>query len=100
MNRDNKISLEVWDGYFQDDDRISIYLNNELIEENLVLRNDKQVIALPQDKSKYLLKIVALNEGSSGINTVNFRLKNSSEVKEFVSMLRKGESFSIDFKKE
>ncbi|MEQ8358081.1 MAG: hypothetical protein RH860_01245 [Cytophagales bacterium] len=100
VNRDNKISLEVWDGYFQDDDRISIYLNNELIQENLVLRNDKQVIALPQDKSKYLLKIVALNEGSSGINTVNFRLKNSSEVKEFVSMLRKGESFSIDFKKD
>lgn len=100
VNRDNKISLEVWDGYFQDDDRISIYLNDELIEENLVLRNDKQAIALPQDKSKYLLKIVALNEGSSGINTVNFRLKNSSEVKEFVSMLRKGESFSIDFKKD
>ncbi len=100
VNRDNKISLKVWDGYFQDDDRIAIYLNDELIEENLVLRNDKQVIALPQDKSKYRLKIVALNEGSSGINTVNFRLKSSSEEREFVSMLRKGESFSIDFKKE
>lgn len=94
------LTIEVWDGNIQDNDEIAIYLNDELKREKVVLRHKKALIDLPPNESKFRVKIVALNEGLSGKNTLNFRLRNAGTDKEYISVLRKGESFIIDFRKE
>jgi hypothetical protein len=45
------------------------------------------------------LKIVAVDEGSTGINSVYFTVKNVLGVKEFSSLLKKGEAFNLEFKR-
>lgn len=92
------IVMEVWDSGIQDSDLIAIYLNDKIIEEKIFLTNEKTIIKLPTGSDSFKLKIVALNEGHVGINTFHFRLKNVGNNKDYISELRKGESFVIDFK--
>jgi len=92
------LAIEVWDGDHQDNDEIAIYLNDKL-QRKVVLMHKKTVINLLAKGDKFRLKIVALNEGRSGKNTLNFRLKNASTNKDYASELKKGESFAIDFRK-
>jgi hypothetical protein len=95
----NGLTLEVWDGDLQDNDEIAIYLNNVLKRNKIVLMHKKTIIDLPPNNQNFKIKIVALNEGRSGKNTINFKLKNAGTGKDYVCELKKGESFIIDFKK-
>ena len=70
-----------------------------LIKENVVLKNRKAIIELPDNKESFRLKIVALNEGSVGINTLNFKFKDATNNNEYVSKLKTGEFFFIEFSK-
>ena len=92
-----KIILEVWDGSKEDNDVISIYFNDHLIEENLIIKNDKRKISIPFSVEKGTLKIVAINEGESATNTVNFLLKNGNELNSFTSILKEGEKVLVEF---
>lgn len=94
--KSNEIVFDVWDGSKEDDDRVSIYFNNELVEENLAIKNLKQTIKLPFKKG--VLKVVALNQGTKGQNTVDFLLKDSGEVTHLRSVLNEREFVLIEFK--
>lgn len=96
----NDLTIEVWDGDLQDNDEIAIYLNDVLKREKVILKHIKTTIALPSKENKFSLKIVALNEGRSGKNTLYFSLKNAGTDKVYVSNLKKGESFDIEFRKD
>lgn len=95
----NFLTLEVWDGAILDNDKIKIYLNDSLIEQEITLTKSKKTIELPANLKLFKVKIVALNIGDTGINTVNFALKDAIEIKEFTSRLNKGESFEAEFRR-
>lgn len=92
--------LEVWDGVIIDNDKISIYVNDTILKEEITLTGNKKKIHLPVTKDYFKLKIVALNIGLSGVNTVNFAVSDSIGVKEFSSRLNTGESFDVEFRRE
>jgi hypothetical protein len=94
------LTLEIWDGAIPDNDKISIYLNDEIFKENITLTNNKKMFNLPAGEDKFKLKIVALNLGNAGVNTVTFAVKDTVDVKEFSSRLNTGETFDIEFSKE
>ncbi len=94
----NELLIEFWDGAVVDNDMISIYLNDEILKDNITLKREKGSISIPIIEDTFKLKIVALNEGAAGINSVNFTVKNVIGEKEFSSLLNKGESFIVDFR--
>jgi hypothetical protein len=93
----NEIVLNIWDGYKEDNDIINIYFNNKLIEDNLIIKNKTKSIKIPFNEDKGALKIVAVNEGNTATNTVNFLLKNETSIKPFMSILNKGEYVLVEF---
>lgn len=95
-----ELTLEVWDGAIIDNDKISIYLNDSIFRENITLTRDKKLINLPITEDSFKLKIVALNIGRAGMNTVNFAVKDTVDVKEFISKLEKGETCEVEFRRE
>lgn len=94
------LTIELWDGSVEDNDAIAVYLNDKLIRKKVILKNVKNKIKLPTTENTFQIKIVALNEGNSGINTLNFSIINTEDDKLYVSKLKKGEFFIIDFKKK
>ena len=96
---EKKIVLDVWDGSKEDNDQINIYFNDQLLEENLVIKNNKKQIIIPHTKEKSTIKIVAMNEGDVAKNTVNFLLKSGNDMNAFTSLLNKGEEVIIQINK-
>lgn len=94
---ENEIVFDVWDGYIEDGDVVSIYFDGELIKKNLLIKNKKLTIKIPFKGNKGTLRILAINEGSEPLNTVNFMLKNGTNLNPLISKLNKGEEVTIEF---
>ncbi len=95
----NGLKLEVWDGAELDGDSIRVFLNDNVLEEAIRLKKKKQTIELPDNLGYFTLKVEALNNGSSGVNTVNFMVSDNKNTNRFTSRLNVGESFETIFKK-
>jgi len=96
---DNKILLEVWDSYTEDNDVITIYFNDKVFIENLEIKNKKKLIEIPFKEKIGTIKIVAVNEGNSGSNTVNIILKNGKKTIPVMSSLKKNEEIYFELEK-
>lgn len=90
----NTVFLKLWDGNKQDKDMVAVYVNDIVVKEKVILRNKKIIIELLDIKAGDKLKIVALNEGFAGRNTLNFQISGN---KEYVSKMSKGECFRVVF---
>ena len=66
--------ITVWDHGTEDYDTVNIYLNNQLVQGNLVLRNARQSLTLYLNPGNNILTVEAVNEGDPEIN----RQKNLS----------------------
>jgi hypothetical protein len=93
--KSEKIMIDVWDGSKEDNDMISVYFNDSLIAKNLIIMNDKKSIEIPNNTG--VLKIVAVNTGDKGQNTVNILLKDNGKPKHMMSVLNTGEEVLIKF---
>ena len=93
----DKIIFDVWDGSKEDNDSINIYFNDRLIESNLLIKNNKKTIEIPFEEGGGVLKVLALNEGDAGTNSVNFAFKNGNNLTPIMSNLKKGEQVFIEF---
>lgn len=94
------VRMTFWDGNVQDNDSIAIFINDSSLNDHMLLTNRKKSIDLPKDLKYYQLRVVAINEGRFGDNTVNFSIDNFDKKKLFVAKLKKGESFLVDFNQE
>ena len=93
------LNFYVWDGSNEDNDVISIYYNNTLIRENIILKNKKERITIPiTSNSESKLKIQAVSLGKEGKNTVNLLFVDNETIYPFVSILVQGESVIFDLK--
>lgn len=66
--------ITVWDHGTEDYDTVNIYLNNQLVQGNVVLRNARQSLTLYLNPGSNILTVEAVNEGDPEIN----RQKNLS----------------------
>ncbi len=93
------LNFYVWDGSNEDNDVISIYYNNTLIRENIILKNKKELLSIPiTSNSESKLKIQAVSLGKEGKNTVNLLFVDNETIYPFISILIQGESVIFDLK--
>lgn len=95
----DKLKLEIWDAAKVDDDKITLYINDQLFLENYSVISQKKYIEIPILESSYLLKIIAMDEGKMPPNTVNIKLIDGSNSTPIVTNLKKGEVYTIVIQK-
>lgn len=74
------IRIVCRDYQFPDGDRVTIYVNEVPVVVNLTLKRNYQSFILPLDIGINKVKIVALNQGTSGPNTAGFKIYNDQGV--------------------
>lgn len=95
----DKLMLEIWDAAKEDDDKITLYINNKIYLENYNVTNQKKIIEIPAIEPSYTLKIIAIDEGKTPPNTVNIKLIDGKASTPIVTNLKKGEVYTIVIKK-
>ncbi|MCF6213570.1 MAG: hypothetical protein L3J45_06045 [Flavobacteriaceae bacterium] len=68
------VRIEVRDFGLEDGDRIKIYLNGEVIEKSIELKNMFYFIVIPLVKNYNTISIKALNQGYAGPNTAELEI--------------------------
>jgi hypothetical protein len=98
-NSQSLFTIQLWDNAAEDGDIVSAYLNGSWIIENHSLLNDTTDFnfstSLLNSGSNDLV-LFALNEGSSGPNTVSIAI-NGKEITNFQPGLLTGEAVRINF---
>ena len=74
------ISIICRDYQYPDGDRVTIFVNDTPVVVNLTLKKSYQSFSLPLDVGINKIKIVALNQGSSGPNTAGFKIYDNEGV--------------------
>lgn len=95
----NEIILEIWDGEQEDLDEISVFVNDKKIVDKLSLKRQKKVFIIPLNEKVASIKITGLYEGLSAPCTANINLKDGTEITPIISVLKKGESNTINIRK-
>lgn len=72
------VNIVCRDHQYPDGDRVTIYVNNIPVVTNLTLKQQYQSFNIPLDIGINKIKIVALNQGSSGPNTAAFKVYNDA----------------------
>ncbi|HFS66890.1 MAG TPA: hypothetical protein ENK67_01610 [Flavobacteriia bacterium] len=93
------LKLEIWDDEKEDNDKISIVLNDKDILKNYALKNKKKVVAINLDKKINTLKITALNSGLIGENTARIDFIDNKIIHQIVSELSVNKSVTINILK-
>ncbi len=92
-------TITLWDNAAEDGDIVSVYLNGTWIIENHTLTNAGTNFNVPTsmlNSGANDLVVFALNEGSSGPNTVSISI-NGEEIDNFSPGLLTGEAVQINF---
>ncbi len=96
----SKIFLEIWDGLKEDNDQISVLVNNLPVLTDFELTKTKKIIEIPLDKPECLILIVAGNEGKAPPNTAHILLRNDDITTPLVTSLKKGQKVIIKIKQK
>jgi len=87
------IRLDLWDSYEEDHDRLSIYLNDELVHAQVEARERKKSFEFEIAHGAVVkLRVTAENEGDRPPNTVSLNLYDGDRIYPAVTKLRMGES--------
>ncbi|PCI20690.1 hypothetical protein COB64_01845 [Candidatus Wolfebacteria bacterium] len=93
-----KVSVVVWDYQYVDGDIVDVFLNDELIEPDLVLSKEKFEINFSLVKGrKNEITFLAKNEGGAGRCTIRAKILETGD--EFTLQAKKGEVMKISFSK-
>jgi hypothetical protein len=92
----NKIRIHFWDDGFEDNDQITIKLNDSIVRSNCTITKNKQELILPfNSKGECTLQVTANNEGNYSPNTVKMVLLDGDKNYLLLTRLKKGELFKI-----
>lgn len=95
----NVFTIRLWDNAAEDGDIVSVYLNGNWLIENHTLTKAGHAFSFDTallNHGANDLVVFALNEGSSGPNTVSIAV-NGNEIPNFKPGLTTGEAVRIDF---
>ena len=96
----NSIKFSVWDSYFEDHDKINIYVNGKLAYEEVEVKERKKTFNLEFVDGKCTIKIEAVNEGIAPPNTVHASVTDGGSVWPFLTKLKEGESATVVIEKK
>ena len=74
------VNIACRDFQYPDGDKVTIFVNDLPVVVNLILKQNFQSFTLPLDPGINHIKILALNQGSSGPNTAAFKIYNDAGV--------------------
>lgn len=79
ISTDSKsVNIICRDFQYPDGDRVTIYVNDIPVVTNLTLKQRYQSFNIPLEEGVNRIKIVALNQGTSGPNTAAFKVYNDA----------------------
>ncbi len=90
-----EIILEVWDGASDDNDEVSIFINDTEVLEKYGISQKKKILVYPFKNKTCSIRIVAINEGNSPPNTVFINVRDGNKNTPLLSKLKKDESAYI-----
>ncbi len=70
----DKIRIESRDHSYVDGDRVRLYVNEEVVRSNIILQSGFYVVDIDLKEGFNRIDIEALNQGTSGPNTAEFRV--------------------------
>ncbi|MFT7898338.1 hypothetical protein VBY74_00025 [Tenacibaculum ascidiaceicola] len=76
--KSKSVNIICRDYQYPDGDKVTIYINEIPVVSNLTLKQRYQSFNLPLDEGINTIKIVALNQGTSGPNTAAFKIYNDA----------------------
>lgn len=93
----SKVKIVVWDKNRVDGDRVSLYLNGVLLEEDFVVTKTKKEISIELEPGKNIIVLHALNLGKIPPNTSAMSISDGSKAKivTIVSDLKKSGALEI-----
>lgn len=92
--------LNIYDSGKIDDDRINLYIDNELVLENFSIQKEKKRIPIILTKKRISIKVIAINEGSSPPNTVKIEVQGTSDFISTKTALETGQEASLSIIKK
>ena len=93
----NEVIFSVYDSGKVDGDMINLYVNDRLVLENFSTTAEKQKIILKREDKPVVVKIVALNEGSSPGNTLRIEALGGKEMTTTRTLLSANEEAYLTF---
>ncbi|RMB63468.1 hypothetical protein EAX61_03515 [Dokdonia sinensis] len=98
--RTKRVVISIYDAGKVDNDRINLYLDGELIIEDYAIEKEKREIAVEITKDFTVIKVVALNEGTSAPNTVKVEILDGMDLITTRTSLKEGESAALTLVKQ
>jgi hypothetical protein len=95
----NDLILEVWDGSADDQDEVTIFINNVEVLEKFTISYQKKKLVLPFNGDTCVVRILATNEGVNPPNTASITVRDGDKNTTLITKLKKGESAFIKLTK-
>ena len=94
------VELVLFDAGKEDNDRISLYVNDEVLWEDYAAMRAERRERIPLESEATAIKIVALNNGTIGENTIKFHIILEETVVESLTNLKAGEEATFIIRKK
>ena len=86
----DNFKIHLWDSSQEDDDRVSLIINGELVLDNEVMRSKKKKINHKLQKGTNIIELIANNEGRAPHNTTRVQLIDKKTKHAILSQLEVG----------
>jgi len=91
----DKFKIHLWDSSLEDDDRITLIINGELVLDNEVMRSKKKKISHILQKGTNIIELIAENEGRAPHNTTRVELIDDKTKHSILSQLEVGKKVTF-----
>tara|TARA_S200000501_G_C20783206_1_gene726009 strand:- start:44 stop:910 length:867 start_codon:yes stop_codon:yes gene_type:complete len=88
--------FSIWDDKKEDGDLVKILVNNEVILDDFMLKNEKHNINFDDNTEKTSIQIIAKNVGDTPPNTVTIEIHSNNQVIPLKGKLKKNEYIQIE----
>jgi hypothetical protein len=100
FTKEDAVELVLFDAGKEDGDRISLFVNDSVLWKDYTAVRAERKVRISLENEATTIKIVALNNGSIGENTIKLHIMLGENVVESLTNLKKGEEASIVIRKK
>jgi hypothetical protein len=87
--------IELWDGSADDQDEVTLYINDLEVLEKFTISYQKKKLVLPFNGDSCVVKLLANNDGKNPPNTASITVRDGEKSTTLMTKLKKGESAYI-----
>lgn len=96
----NEVIISVYDAGKVDNDRINLYVDGKLVLEDYAIAKAKKEIPITLLQQHVVVRVEAINEGTSAPNTVKVEIKDGSRLISTRTSLKTGDQASLTLVKQ